>query len=129
VTHLYVILVGGTVVRGGDAQDATALAWAGDTVLAIGTDEEVRAVSRGDSTVVDLRGATVLPLHAGEPAWPTDGCLDVGLPASFAIVTDDPRIGSRASELLVSAVVIAGTVVNGAVPGTASAPHPHEPIA
>jgi predicted amidohydrolase YtcJ len=122
VSHLYVILLGGTVVRGAEAPDATGLAWAGDTVLAVGTDAEVRSISRGDSTVVDLDGATVVPLHGGEPAWPTEGRLDIGLPASFAVIASDPRTATAGADLEVMAVVRAGVVVSGAISGLGSSP-------
>lgn len=125
MTHLYVILLGGTVVRGGDAPDATALAWAGDTVLAVGTDAEVRTISRGDSTVVDLDGATVFPLHGDHPAWPTEGRLDVGLAASFAILTNDPRTSPTGAAPEVRAVVRSGVVVSGALPGLGASAHRH----
>ncbi len=119
MTHLYVILVGGTVIRGRSAPDATALAWAGDTVLAIGTDEEMRAMSRGDSTVVELDGATVVPLQDGGSVWPTNGRLEVGRPASFAIVAGDPRAPGGAAAVAVRAVVRSGVLISGALPGLA----------
>jgi len=61
VTHEYVIATGGIVLprRGGTDQPATALAWAADRVLAVGSDAMVRAISRGDSMFLDLRGCAV----------------------------------------------------------------------
>lgn len=64
MTHEYVIALGGHV-RGAVAESgtqATAIAWAADRVLAVGSDERVRAISRGDSTFLDLEGATVASL-------------------------------------------------------------------
>ena len=113
MTHEYVLLVGGTVVRGGGAPDASAIAWAADTVIAIGTDAEVRSISRGDSFVVDLRGATVVPIEGGDDAWSPGATLRIGDPASFAVLRTDPRqpTGEGADML---ALVRAGRVVRGA---------------
>ena len=52
VTHEYALLVGGLVLPGGTEPDATALAWAGGTVLAIGSDADdtvdlARRLARG----------------------------------------------------------------------------------
>jgi imidazolonepropionase-like amidohydrolase len=113
VTHEYTLLVGGTVLPGGEAAEGTAIAWAGDTVLAIGSDDEVRSISRGDSHFADLAGATVIPLAPGaEPAWPSDTVLEVGGPADLAILAGDPRRGTWR----VSAVIRAGRVVQGSMP-------------
>ncbi len=69
MTHEYVIAVGGSVlgtaatsvtepaITGEPA--ATAIAWAADRVLAVGSDDVVRAISRGDSTFLDLAGCAV----------------------------------------------------------------------
>jgi hypothetical protein len=70
VTHEYVIALHGRVEPvGPDAGDtaATAIAWAADRVLAVGPDEVVRSISRGDSTFLDLRGCLVTALPA-DPA-------------------------------------------------------------
>ena len=103
VTHQYLILTGGTVARGPDEPDATAIAWAEGTIIAIGSDDEVRSVSRGDSAFGDLAGAFVVPL-AG------DGSLEIGGPASFAIHERDPRAGTTGAT---RAVVRHGRVVAG----------------
>ncbi|HEY3336338.1 MAG TPA: hypothetical protein VGK16_13985 [Candidatus Limnocylindrales bacterium] len=100
MTHEYTLLLGGIVRPGGGAPDATALAYALDTVLALGTDDEVRAISRGDSHVVELAGRRV-EAAAGV-------VLEPGAPASFRIV--DASAG-------VVAVVVAGRVVEGGLPG------------
>lgn len=75
MTHEYTIATGGTVITAGATAPATAIAWAADTVLATGTDGEMRALSRGDSTFLDLGGAIVSastppggPLATGDPA-------------------------------------------------------------
>lgn len=75
MTHEYTIATGGTVVTRQAEEPATAIAWAADTVLATGTDAQVRAISRGDSTFLDLAGATVSatappagPIATGDPA-------------------------------------------------------------
>jgi hypothetical protein len=70
VTHEYVIALHGRVEPAGPgAADVpcTAIAWAADRVLAVGPDEVVRAISRGDSTFLDLRGCLVTALPA-DPA-------------------------------------------------------------
>ena len=61
MTHEYVIALGGIVLTSGPAADSppTALAWAADAVLAVGSDEDVRAISRGDSTFLRLDGSAV----------------------------------------------------------------------
>ncbi len=63
MTHEYVIALNGHIEPdpGGEAEE-TALAWAADAVLAVGPDEVVRAISRGDSTFIDLCGCLVTPL-------------------------------------------------------------------
>ncbi len=75
MTHEYTIATGGRVVTPAGQPTATAIAWAADTILATGTDAEVRALSRGDSTFLDLAGAVVTattpagaPLATGDPA-------------------------------------------------------------
>lgn len=103
VTHEYTLLLGGIVHPGGGAPDATALAYAHDTVLAVGSDEEVRAISRGDSRMVDLGGRIVVPT-AGST-------LEPGAPATFRVLGPDEGT---------VAVVRDGRVVEGTLggPGT-----------
>jgi predicted amidohydrolase YtcJ len=120
VTHEYTLLVGGTIIPGGAERDATAIAWAEGTVLAIGSDDEVRAISRGDSAMLELNGATVIPLAPGAAAaWPVDAALEVGGPADLAVLRADPRRGATLSVL---ALVRAGHVVAGTLPGLAAGP-------
>jgi len=104
VTHEYTLLTGGHIVLGGGLPDATAIAWAADTILAIGSDEEVRAMSRGDSRFVDLGGAMVRPA--------TDGArLEVGGPADLAIEAPSPNErGDRALVIVRGGRVVAGSL-------------------
>jgi hypothetical protein len=63
MTHEYVIALGGRVEPApADGPAASAIGWAAAAVLAIGSDAEVRAISRGDSSFVDLRGCSVTAL-------------------------------------------------------------------
>ncbi len=63
MTHEYVIALNGQVEPdpGGDSEE-TALAWAEGSVLAVGPNDVVRAISRGDSHFLDLCGCLVTPL-------------------------------------------------------------------
>lgn len=119
VTHEYWILVGGTVMRGSGQPDSTAIAWAGDTILALGSDDEVRAISRGDSHVASLSGAVVSPVTSGSDPRPTpDGALDVGGAASFAILTERPPSTpeGHVDAGSVVAIVIRGRLTRGRLP-------------
>jgi len=61
-------------------------------VIALGSDDEVRGTSRGDSHVIDLRGASVVALGQGPDArWPPDATLEVGGRADLAVLANDPR--------------------------------------
>lgn len=89
MTHEYVIATGGRII-GADpsvATTATAIAWAADRVLAVGSDEAVRAISRGDSTFIDLDGCAVSALDGSatlEPGSPAD--LEFRRPGSSDVV-------------------------------------------
>ena len=65
MTHDYVIGLGGRIECRepvtGDTPP-TAIAWAADRVLAVGPDEVVRSISRGDSTFLGLGGCVVTAL-------------------------------------------------------------------
>jgi predicted amidohydrolase YtcJ len=126
VTHRYTLLIGGTVISGRDEPDASAIAWAADTVIALGTDDEVRGASRGDSYVVDLGGASVVALSEGPDArWPPDATLEVGGRADLAVLESDPRIaGPRAQHRRSAlALVRGGRVVAGRLPGRPAVGH------
>ena len=65
MTHEYVIALYGKIQpqRTGDSGPVpTAVAWAADHVLAVGADDVVRSISRGDSTFLDLGGCVVTAL-------------------------------------------------------------------
>jgi predicted amidohydrolase YtcJ len=80
-----VILVNGKVVTVDDYFSISeAVAIRGDRILAVGSDEEIRALAGGDSEVLDLGGRTVLPglidnhnhvIRATE-YWPNEARLD-----------------------------------------------------
>lgn len=119
MTHEYRILVEGNVIRGAGEPDATAIAWAGGTILALGTDEEVRAISRGDSDFTSLDGAFVASVaREGSGRWEPEGVLEVGATATFGIFTRDPRSASsgRGASGPPGAVVRDGSVVKGRLP-------------
>jgi hypothetical protein len=112
---------GGTVIPGADAPDAEAIAWAHGVILAVGSRTDVTAISRGDSALVELGGACVIPLADGaEPGWPTSARLEVGGPADMALLAADPRRhGGEApgGRLEAIAIIRGGRVVSGALPG------------
>jgi predicted amidohydrolase YtcJ len=120
VTHEYTLLIGGTVITGHDEADVTAIAWAADTVIALGSDDEVRGTSRGDSHIIDLEGASVVALGNGPDAyWPSDAKLEIGGPADLAVLDRDPRpLDAPAVRTLTAlALVRAGRVIAGSLPG------------
>ena len=93
MTHEYTLLIRGTIISGRDEPDVSAIAWAADTVIALGSDDDVRGTSRGDSHVIDLGGASVVGLGEGPDArWPTDATLEVGGRADLAVLESDPRL-------------------------------------
>lgn len=83
MTHEYTLLLGATVLPGGGAPACGALAWAAGTILAVGSEAEVRAISRGDSCVMEARGRFVVPL--GAP-------LEIGAAADMLVLEGDPRL-------------------------------------
>jgi cytosine/adenosine deaminase-related metal-dependent hydrolase len=111
VTHEYTILTGGRILAlpdGESAPDAaaTAIAWAEDTVLAVGTDEAVRAVSRGDSRIHDLAGAIVRPLGGV--------LIEAGAPADFEVLDASAELAAGHHRRV--ALVRGGRVVEGSLP-------------
>ncbi len=125
MTHRYTILVRGTVISGPDDPAVTAIAWADDTVIALGSDDDVRGISRGDSHVIDLAGAVVVPLGVGADAyWPPDARLEVGGRADLAVMASDPRPrGQRGEPSSTVALVRGGRIVAGRFPGAGGGPH------
>jgi predicted amidohydrolase YtcJ len=129
VTHRYTLLIGGTVISGHDEPDVSAIAWAADTVIALGSDDDVGGSSRGDSHVFDLGGASVVALGAGTGAcWPSDATIEVGGRADLAVLESDPRLVDAHGEQQLSALALVrgGRVVAGRLPGE---PHPGRPKA
>jgi hypothetical protein len=114
VTHEYTILIGGIVLAegaGGAAPQCSAIAWTADTVLALGSDEDVLSISRGGSAVVALGGRVVVPLLDG-------GVLEVGGPADLAVLPPGSAAGAAAGNLaLAEAVVRSGRLVDGWLDG------------
>lgn len=120
MTHRYTLLIGGTVLSGRDEPDVSAIAWAADTVIALGSDDDVRRTSRGDSHVIDLGGASVVPLGEGPYArWPPHATLEVGGRADLAVLESDPRqtVAPAGQPLSTLALVRGGRVVAGRLPG------------
>ena len=120
MTHRYAILGGGLVIPGRDGPDASAVAWAEDTIIALGSDDDVAGISRGDSHVVDLAGRCVVPLDAGGGAsWPAEARIEVGGSANLAVLESDPRDAAAAPgrALRTVALIRSGRLVAGRLPG------------
>jgi predicted amidohydrolase YtcJ len=129
VTHRYTLLIGGIVISGHDEPDVSAIAWAEDTVIALGSDDEVRGTSRGDSHIIDLGGASVVALGEGPDArWPPDTTLEVGGRADLAVLESDPRLMDPRAQHRMSALALVrgGRVIAGRLPGE---PHRSPPKA
>jgi predicted amidohydrolase YtcJ len=125
MTHRYTLLIRGTVISGRDEPDVSAIAWAADTVIALGSDDDVRGTSRGDSHIIDLGGASVVALGEGPDArWPPSATLEVGGRADLAVLESDPRLMDTHAQHRLSplALVRGGRLVAGRLPGEAS-PH------
>jgi len=105
MTHEYTVATNGVVLGSLDAA-ATAVAWAADTILAAGDDASVRAISRGDSTFVDLGGRAISagadPVAAQSALRAAVACggvadtiarlgrIEAGAPADLLIWSHDP---------------------------------------
>ena len=115
MTHGYTILVGAVVLPGAGEPPAEAIAWAFDTVLAIGDEGAVRSISRGDSHVLQARGGFVVPLADGPGVrWPPVTRLEVGGPPDLAVLDGDPRpTGASGPSPRTLAVVRGGRIVEG----------------
>jgi predicted amidohydrolase YtcJ len=124
MTHGYTVLIRGTVLPGGDEPEVSAIAWAADTVIALGNDHDVLGTSRGDSHVIDLEGATVVALGEGrDVVWPSDATLEVGGPADLVVLRGDPRRIDAAASCpgAALATVRGGQVVAGSLPRSSHA--------
>lgn len=110
MTHEYVIALGGRIrvapheVPGQTA--ATSIAWAADRVLAVGSDEEVGSISRGDSIFLDIAGCVVMSTAADGA-----GDLEPGSVADLDFWAADPSEPARGSRLVAS--VRAGSFTEG----------------
>jgi hypothetical protein len=143
VTHEYVIALGGSVLSAGTPGEPapTAVAWAADSILAVGSDEAVRAISRGDSIFLDLAGCAVSPAPSdpkgaenllraaaatGDPFDAVellvraglvegDARLEPGATCDLAFWSADPETASSASAplLRIVAIVRAGAFTHG----------------
>ena len=123
MTHEYTLLIGGTILTGPGHPPVTSMAWAGGTVIALGTEAEMRGISRGDSAVLQLGGAFVVPIdQAGVVSWPPASALEIGGPADLAILDDDPR--DAHGPLAPVALIRGGHVTEGNLP---SSPGPRGP--
>ena len=123
MTHEYTVATNGVVLGSSTGGTATALAWAEDTILAVGDDPTVRAVSRGDSTFIDLAGRAVSAGHdvagatrqmretvrRGDPDLQV-GELEPGAPADLLIWSHDPR---RLAPGAADQLHVVGTVAGG----------------
>ena len=122
MTHEYTLLVGGRILPGPDRPRVAALAWAADTVIALGSDAAVREASRGDSLESNLGGLFVIPVaDGGDAIWPPTAVLEVGGPADCALLAADPRRSSV--PLRPVALVRGGWVVEGVLPAGKHGPH------
>jgi hypothetical protein len=119
VTHEYTLLIGATVLPGAGEAPAEAIAWAAGVVLAIGTDEQVLGISRGDSLTLDVGGRFVIPIGPDDDGivWPPSRTLEIGSAADLAILEVDPRAPSSAGPPPL-AILRAGHAVRGSLPAT-----------
>ena len=115
MTHEYTLLLGAVVLPGDGEPEAQAIAWAHAAVLAIGSEADVRSISRGDSTFLDAAGGYVIPLDGdGVVRWPPAAHLEVGGLADLAVLDADPR-QQESPASAVRAIVRGGHVVQGSL--------------
>ncbi|MBI3751508.1 MAG: sigma-70 family RNA polymerase sigma factor [Chloroflexi bacterium] len=107
MTHEYTLLVGGTILAGLGRPPVTSMAWAAGTIIALGSEDEIRGISRGDSEVLQLHGAFVVPL---DPV----GLIEIGGSADLAILATDRRGIATATRPI--ALIRGGHVVEGRLP-------------
>ena len=106
MTHEYTLLLGATVLPGGGAPPCDAMAWAAGIILALGSEADIRAISRGDSYVMALGDRFVVPLL---------GPLEVGAPADLAVLASDPREAHDPDGPRRIAVIRGGHLVEGSL--------------
>lgn len=121
MTHEYTLLVGGTILTTLGQPPVGSMAWAAGTVIALGTEDQVRGISRGDSTVLNLHGSFVAPLDPnGAFDWPPRVDLEIGGPADIAILNEDPRTARARRRPM--ALIRGGHVVEGSLPASGGEP-------
>ncbi len=118
MTHEYVIALHGRVDTGTAGAVPTAVAWAADHVLAVGTDDAMRALSRGDSTFLDLGGCVVTALP--DDLASADALVRAGIRQAGADV-DLAALLVRAGLLAADAVIETGSPADLAFWDTARA--------
>jgi hypothetical protein len=109
MTHEYVIALHGRVDTGMAGTAPTAVAWAADHVLAVGSDDAMRGLSRGDSTFLDLGGCVVTPLP--DDLASADALVRAGIRQAGADV-DLAALLVRAGLLPADAVIETGSPAN-----------------
>ncbi len=110
MTHEYVIALGGRIRVSSDEvpghESVSAIAWAADRVLAVGSDDAVSAISRGDSIFFALDGCVVTAAAADG-----DGELEPGSVADLDFWAADPSDPARLARVIAS--VRAGAFTEG----------------
>lgn len=109
MTHEYVIAIGGRIrVSPHEAPGrvaTTSIAWAADRILAVGSDEAVSSISRGDSIFLDIAGCVVTATSEGA------GELEPGSVADLDFWDLDPSGSARRAHVVAS--VRAGSFTDG----------------
>ena len=103
MTHEYIIGLGGRIEPAGEQHEgATAIGWAADSILAVGSDRDVRAISRGDSTFLDLGGCHVTAL-------PED--IEAAMLAARSVAPESVPRGDVGTRLAAAGVLPAGSIL------------------